>query len=56
MNAPAAPLDWQSLTETSLHALAARARKAFAPPPKLGITAWANRYRYLSSEAADPVS
>ena len=53
MNAPAAPLDWQSLAETSLHALAARARKAFAPPPKLGITAWANRYRYLSSEAAD---
>lgn len=45
--------NWQALTEKSLHALAARVRKAFAPPSKVGITAWANAYRYLSSESAD---
>lgn len=45
--------DWQALTEANLHVVAARARQAFAPPPKTGITEWANRHRYLSAESAD---
>lgn len=45
--------DWQTLTETTLRAAAARARKAFAPPAKIGVTDWANRHRYLSAESAD---
>lgn len=46
-------LDWKELTRASLRELSRRARRKFAPPPKMGITEWANRYRYLSAESAD---
>ena len=45
--------DWESLTRASLRELSRRVRRKFAPPQKMGITEWANRYRYLAAESAD---
>lgn len=45
--------DWQTLPMATLRAVSRRARRRFAPPPKMGITEWANRYRYLAAESAD---
>jgi phage terminase large subunit GpA-like protein len=45
--------DWQALTLKTLQSISIRARKAFAPPSKIGITEWSNRHRYLSAESAD---
>lgn len=50
---PTPTLDWQTLTHGTAENIARRARKKFAPPPKIGITEWANRHRYLSAESAD---
>lgn len=53
MSAPLAAVDWREVALTNLRAVAARARAAFAPPAKIGITEWAARHRYLSAESAD---
>lgn len=45
--------DWQALTQTTLRDISRRVRCKFAPPSKMGITTWANRYRYLAAESAD---
>jgi phage terminase large subunit GpA-like protein len=48
-----AAFDWQALTCETLRDISRRARKKFAPPSKIGITEWANKYRYLSAESSD---
>lgn len=45
--------DWQTLTQTTLRGISRRVRCKFAPPSKMSITTWANRYRYLAAESAD---
>ena len=51
--APEPVTDWRALTRATLRELSRRARRKFAPPPKIGITEWANRHRYLATESAD---
>lgn len=46
-------VDWRALIDATVGAVTERARLAWAPPSKTGITEWANRYRYLSAESAD---
>lgn len=45
--------DWQALTCETLREISRRARRKFAPPSKIGVTEWANKYRYLSAESSD---
>lgn len=53
MTAPLAVFDWREAAEANLRVVMRRARQAFAPPPRIGVTEWATRHRYLAAESAD---
>ena len=50
---PDVPSANRSILATTLHLVSVSTRRRFAPPPKMGITEWSNRYRYLAAESAD---